>query len=85
VYSYPPVPIVDPPPPPPRTTTTTHNVRALLARTQVHWALTVDANNATTNYLNGSVSTAVTSSTSWCGEQGGSLIIGHDQVRTVQL
>lgn len=48
---------------------------------QVHWAMTVSATNNIQHFIDGSVSTTVGYSPAWCGEQGGALIIGHDQVR----
>jgi hypothetical protein len=50
-----------------------------ISQHKVHWATMVDANNAVTHYVNGTVSTLGSSSTSWCGVQGGALVLGHDQ------
>ena len=46
----------------------------------VHWAMTVAAvSRDITHYINGTLAPGMTYSTSWCGAQGGSLVLGQDQ------
>jgi len=47
----------------------------------VHWAATVGPapNYNVSHYINGTANSSPQYSTNWCGDLGGSLVIGHDQ------
>jgi hypothetical protein len=47
----------------------------------VHWAMTIGSNNAITHYINGVVNTGLRYTRTFCGTNGGALVLGHDQVR----
>lgn len=45
----------------------------------VHWAFVVDTSRSVTAYVDGVANTAIHSSTSWCGTQGGTLYLGQSR------
>jgi hypothetical protein len=45
----------------------------------VHWAMNIDSSRTISHYINGQYNTGVLEQRTFCGSQGGVLVLGHDQ------